>query len=79
MLARELLAPAEKPSELRAERRGGRVVARHDGSIITFFAAAARNNDRAVRRAVSLLIFALLEGLWAVLVGTQQDTELVPA
>jgi hypothetical protein len=30
-----------------------------------------------VRRAASLLIwFALLEGLWAMLVGTQQDTEL---
>src|SRR5215211_8103372 len=32
----------------------------------------------AVRRAVSLLTwFALLEALWAVFVGTQQDTELV--
>jgi len=31
-----------------------------------------------VRRAVSLLAwFALLEGLWGVFVGTQQDTELV--
>src|SRR4051812_9622767 len=31
-----------------------------------------------VRRAVSLLVwFVLLEGLWAMLTGTQQDTELV--
>jgi hypothetical protein len=41
------------------------------------FYRQGRRNDGGVRRAASLLIWAaLLEGFWALLVGTQQDTEL---
>jgi hypothetical protein len=72
---RDIFARPQEAPERRPELRGAGVTRGPHAQVFASFAAGIKCP---VRRATSLLgWFAVLEGLWAVLVGTTQSTELV--